>query len=144
MATTFGWVFGGLIFPGIPLVASGVAVAILQWLVLQGRLSRPWRWVLASTAGWTAGYLLIVLAIPSELDFLNGIVFGLAFGLAQWVILRDELRFAGWWIVFSVIGWTTGLTLLPGFLLTGAMAGLWTGIALEVLLRVPRPKPIKS
>ena len=144
MATTLGWILGGLFFSGIPLIASGVAASILQWLVLQGRLSRPWRWVLASTAGWTAGYIFIILALPDELGFLSGVVLGLAVGLAQWLILRAELYWAGWWIVFSVMGWTTGLTLLPGFLLTGTMAGSFTGIALEVLTRSPKPKPVQD
>jgi hypothetical protein len=39
-----------------------------------------------------------------------------------------------------MMGWTTGLTLLPGFLLTGTMVGTLTGIALEVLARSPKPK----
>lgn len=141
VATTLGWVFGGLIFPGISLVASGVGVGILQWFVLQGRLSRPWRWVLVTATGWIAGYLFILLALPDEFDFLIGLVLGLAVGLSQWLILRLELHWAGWWIVFSGMGWTTGLTLLPGFLLTGTMAGALTGVALEVLARAPKPRP---
>jgi hypothetical protein len=29
------------------IVISGVLVGIFQWLVLQGRLIRPWRWIFA-------------------------------------------------------------------------------------------------
>ena len=68
------------------------------------------------------------------------LIIGLTVGIAQWVILRRELHWAGWWIIFSIIGWTTGLTLLPGVMLTGTMAGVLTGIALEILLRHPRLK----
>jgi hypothetical protein len=144
MATTLGWISGGLFLSGIPLIASGVAAGILQWLVLQGRLVRPWRWVLASAAGWIAGYLLTLFFLPAELDFLSGIILGLSVGLAQWPLLRAELHWSGWWVVFSVVGWTTGLNLLPGFLLTGISAGVFTGLALEILLRTPKPKPVKN
>jgi hypothetical protein len=138
MATTMGWIIGGFLFTGLALVTSGVAVGILQWLVLLGRIRRPWRWILASAVGWIVGYLIVILGLPPELDFLNGMVLGLSVGTAQWLILREQLHWAGWWIVFSAIGWTTGLTLLPGFLLTGIMAGGLTGIALEVLSRSPK------
>jgi hypothetical protein len=139
VATTLGWILGGFIFPGLALLASGILIAILQWLVLQGRLHNPLRWVLATSLGWAAGYLLTVLAIPAGLEFLDGLVLGLAAGIAGWLVLRGELRWAGWWIPFSVIGWTTGLTLLPGFTLTGTLAGALTGLALEILLRNPKP-----
>jgi hypothetical protein len=39
---------------------------------------------------------------------LNGIVLGLTTGAAQWLILRRELNWAGWWIALSVMGWVTG------------------------------------
>jgi hypothetical protein len=32
------------------------------------------------------------------------------------------------------------MALLPGFLLTGAMAGVITGFAIELLLRYPKPQ----
>lgn len=144
MATTLGWFLGGLIFTGLSFVTSGIAIGLLQWLVLQQRIHHPWRWVIASAAGWFLGYLIVILGIPLEFDILNGFVLGLATGTAQWLLLRKEVLWAGWWIIFSAIGWTTGLTLLPGILLTGTMAGALTGIALEVLLRSPKPKTIKD
>ena len=45
---------------------------------------------------------------------------------------------AGWWIVINIIAWTTGLTLMPGFLLTGAMAGALTGLAMDLFCAIPR------
>jgi hypothetical protein len=140
MATTLGWILGGLLLPGLPLIPSGIASGILQWFVLQGRLAHSWRWVLVTAGGWSAGYLVFVFLLPGEFVVLSGVVLGLAVGLAQWSIVRSEWQWAGWWIVFSMIGWITGLTLLPGFLLTGTMAGAWTGVALEVLVRNPKPK----
>ncbi|HMB22930.1 MAG TPA: hypothetical protein VKP08_08885, partial [Anaerolineales bacterium] len=109
-----------------------------------GRVSRPWLWIITTTIGWTAGYLITFYLLPSELGSLTGMVIGLAAGIAQWIILRRELHWAGWWIVFSTIGWTTGLNLIPGIFSTGIMAGTLTGICLEVLLRSPKPKTIAA
>jgi hypothetical protein len=142
MATTLGWLIGGFILPGLSLVASGVLVGLFQWLVLQGHISRPWRWTAATFLGWTAGYILMFFAVPQGFEMLNGVVIGLTTGIAQWMILRDEVHWAGWWIIFSIIGWVTGLTLLPGVMLTGTISGALTGLALEILLRNPKRGPI--
>jgi hypothetical protein len=40
--------------------------------------------------------------------------------------------------VISIVGWTTGMVLLPGLILTGAMVGAVTGFALEVHLWYPK------
>jgi hypothetical protein len=136
MATTLGWLLGGLILSGLTLVTSGFLVGIFQWLVLNGRIARPWRWIPATIAGWSLGYLISFFLLPQELE---GAVIGFTTGIAQWVILRREVRWSGWWIIFSLIGWTTGLNLLPGLMLTGTMAGALTGVCLEVLLRNPMP-----
>jgi len=138
VATTLGWILGGFVFAGLALAASGVFVGAFQAFVLKGRIPRPLRWVQYSVIGWVLGYLLVVLGIPPGLEALNGFVLGLAVGVAQWLILRRELNWAGWWIPFSVMGWVTGLAILPGFMLTGTMAGLLTGLALEILLRNPK------
>jgi len=141
MATTLGWLFGGFI-SGLTIVISGFLVGSFQWLVLLGRISHPWRWIVSTFFGWTIGYLIMFFAIPVEFEMFEGAVIGLTTGIAQWMILRRELHWAGWWIIFSIIGWTTGLTLLPGIMLTGTMAGALTGIALDVLLRHPKLKTL--
>ncbi len=137
MATAWGWLLAGLLLPALALVVSGIFAGALQWLVLQGRIVRPWRWVIASSLGWIAGYFLTLFLLPQELA---GLTIGLTTGIAQWLLLRRQLHWAGWWIVFSAIGWITGLTLLPGLFSTGTMAGALTGLCLEVLLRYPKPK----
>lgn len=139
MATTWGWLLGSF-FSGLALVISGFMVAVFQWLVLQGRIARPWHWIVATSIGWIAGYFITLFLLPQEFEALEGMIIGLTTGFTQWLILRREFHWAGWWIIFSLIGWTTGLTLLPGILLTGTMAGALTGLCLEVLLRNPRPK----
>lgn len=83
--------------------------------------------------------MLLLIVIPNSIEFVAGLVVGLTTGIAQWLILRHEVYWAGWWIIINVVGWTTGMALLPGFLLTGAMTGAITGFAMELLLRYPKP-----
>jgi uncharacterized YccA/Bax inhibitor family protein len=59
-------------------------------------------------------------------------------------VLRSELDWAGWWIVISVVAWTTGMALLPGVMLTGVMAGAITGLALILLIRFPKPQRVQD
>ena len=144
MATTLGWLSGRFILPGLSFVTSGFLVSVFQWLVLQGRLPRAWRWLIATTIGWTIGYLVAFFLLPRGLEFFEGLVIGLTTGIAQWLVLRREVQWAVWWIVFSMIGWITGLTLVPGVLSTGAMAGALTGLCLEILIRYPKRQVISS
>lgn len=139
MATTLGWVLGRFLLPNISFVTIGIGMGVLQWLVLQHRLRKAWRWIIATTLGWLLGSTLILASLPEGMDFLAGVIIGITTGTAQWLVLRNELYWAGWWIVISVIAWTTGMALLPGVMLTGVMAGAITGLALILLIRFPKP-----
>ena len=138
MATSVGWVLGRLLLPNLALVTVGLAIGILQWFLLQRRFKKAWQWILATTAGWAAGSVITYAAIPQGMDFLAGLLIGLSTGSAQWLILRREVHWAGWWIAINVIAWTTGLAFLPGLISTGAMVGLITATALALLLNVPK------
>jgi hypothetical protein len=135
MATTLGWLLGGVLFANLPLVAGGVGVGILQWPILYTRIAKAWRWTLATAGGWIAGTIVVLVVLPVGLE---GILAGLSVGLAQWLILRREVHWAGWWIVISAMAWITGLTLVPGSLTTGALSGALTGVALMLLFRYPK------
>ena len=147
MATTSGWLFGWLLWPPIALVTAGVTAGLVQWLVLVHRLPRAWRWILATAIGWLAGLAIVLVVIPMGMGALSGLVIGATAGLAQWVLLRREIRWAGWWIAMSAVAWAVGLSLapspeavlLPRVVLSGTMASVITGITLELLLRHPRP-----
>lgn len=139
MATTLGWFLGGILLPGIGLVPSGVAIGIFQWLVLKQYISKAWRWITVSAIGWSMGWMISLVAISLGLDFLAGMVIGVATGAAQWLVLRRELHWTGWWVAVSAVGWSAGLSLLPGIMLSGIIAGVITGIALELLIRYPKP-----
>jgi len=139
MATTLGWILGRFLLPNLAFVIIGIALGVLQWLVLQHRIRNAVRWILATALGWTIGATILRFALPEGMDFLAGVLVGVTTGIAQWFVLRNELHWAGWWIVISIVGWITGIALLPGVMLTGVMAGIITGIAMELLLRYPKP-----
>jgi hypothetical protein len=138
MATAWGWILGSFFAPGVSLVATGIATGVLQWLVLKQRIPRAYRWIPATAIGWIAGGAIGSFALPAELGFLSATLLGTATGLAQWVIIRQEVHWAGWWPLVSAVAWTTGLTMFPAPLLVGVMPGAMTGIALELLLRYAR------
>lgn len=135
MATTLGWLVGTFLQSAIPTLISGVAVAAFQWLVLFKRIQKAWRWAIFSSLGWITGYIVFVIILPANLGFLLGPLLGGVIGFVQWLLLRKELDWAGWWIIISIIAWTTGLTLFPGFLTSGTLPGALTGLALVILFR---------
>ena len=137
LATALGWFLGGVFLPGIGLVPSGMAIAFLQWLLLKQRIHKAWRWILLSLIGWSLGWGISLIAYSLGFDFVNGMVIGLCTGAAQWLILREEVHWSGWWIAVSAVAWAAGITLLPGVLLSGTIAGVITGTALGLLLRLP-------
>ncbi len=69
---------------------------------------RLW-WTLATAI---AGAIVGALE-ESGFQFIATIVFtGLLIGTAQWLVLRQYIPKAFWWIVVSALGWTFGLVLL--------------------------------
>jgi hypothetical protein len=144
MATTLGWVLGSILFQGIPVIMAGVAIAAFQWAVLYQRIPKAWRWLLGSSLGWIIGYILFVVFFSASLSFLLGVVMGAAVGFPQWFLLRKVLDWSGWWIVISVLAWTTGLTLVPGLLTSGSLPGALTGLTLVILFRFSSKKGAPS
>ena len=144
MATTVGWVVGPLLFSGIPLAASGVAISALQWAVLNHRIQRAWRWAVVSSLGWIIGVILLVIFAPTGLNIYAAPVLGGILGLGQWFILRREVGRAGWWIIISILAWTIGLVIMPGSLTSGSLPGAITGFALIILFGYGSKKALKS
>jgi len=135
MATTLGWLLGNLLFSGIPFIISGAAIAAFQWAVLIQRIHKAWRWAVYSTLGWIIGYIVFVIAVPPNMEFFLGPIIGLTVGIAQWLLLKNIVYWAGWWMVISIIAWTTGLVIVPGLLSSGALPGALTGLTLVVTFR---------
>ena len=140
MATTLGWVFGSLFFNGIPVLLSGVAVAGLQSVVLYKRIDKAWRWGILSSLGWIVGAIFYLVLFRADGGLLLGPVLGGTLGIVQWLLLKQEVDWAGWWIVINILAWTTGLTVMPGLLTSGALPGTLTGLTLVILFRFSPPK----
>jgi hypothetical protein len=86
----------------------GTAVASGQWLVLRGRIAGAAQWVVVSAVVWV---VLGALARPLEESI--GVaacpfVAGAVLGIAQAVILRHQVRWAGLWVVASTLSWGAG------------------------------------
>jgi len=142
MATTIGWMIGEMFFNGLPFVVSGAVIASLQCALLNSRINQAWRWAILSITGWVIGYILFLLFIPSDMYLLAGPIIGAAVGIPQWSILRKELNYAGWWIIISIMGWTTSISVIPGLLSSGALSGALTGFTLMILFRFSSPKTV--
>jgi hypothetical protein len=141
LATSVGWVLGRFLLPNLAFVVIGIAMGIMQWFVLKDRVRNSVWWIIATTVGWLLGSTIAMFLLPDGSEFLAGLLIGTTTGIAQWLILKSELYLAGWWVIASIIAWTTGLFLLPGLFLSGVMAGVITGFALALLMNFPKPEP---
>ena len=135
MATTLGWLLGSFLFNGIPVIISGAVISAFQWTVLYKRIYKAWRWAIYSSLGWIVSYILFVIFLAPNMGFFLGPLIGVVVGFTQWLLLRKEVDWAGWWIIISTLAWTTGLTIMPGMLTSGALPGALTGLALVILFR---------
>ncbi len=101
-------------------ILLGLALGIAQWLVLRKHLKRIGGWLLATTVGYALPFIVVFpLGFPvTEPIWLAGVLmllwFGVLLGVLQWLVLRNRLEHAGWWIPISIGGW------LLAFVLTGA------------------------
>ncbi|MCK4900956.1 MAG: hypothetical protein KAS38_19405 [Anaerolineales bacterium] len=118
-------------------VSAGLAIGILQWLLLRKYISGAGWWVLAS---------MVVLVVGQLNDHVIGFsAYGLGFGIAQWLVLRRSVPRSGEWIFASVAGWTLGRALgmvmfnrigfVMGNATFGVIVGIITGGAMVWILR---------
>ena len=153
---------------------GGAVVGILQWLVLRQQLSRTGWWVLASTVGiavfgdvvWYSSTTVEWVITGGALSFTVAMSVGFAVGgavvgILQWLVLRQHLSRAGWWVLASTVGFPVGAAVYVavfqavnlalggdlsaafieramGFAVAGAVVGAITGTALVWLLRQPK------
>jgi len=108
---------------------------VLQWIPLEKRLPQAGRWIVATWAGWGLAVIEMILFNPEQNRFATGVILGVFVGVAQWLLLRNHVRWAGWWVAINVVAWTSGFALVPGFFTTGMVPGVITGITLDLLLR---------
>lgn len=109
-------------------VAGGLA-GVLQWLVLQQRVSRAGGWAIASAIGLIVGQIVSsicmiavvpplhgepMIAVPNEMRApLLGAVIGAVVGGMQWAslwlqfsreLLQRQVSWAGWWLLANTLG----------------------------------------
>lgn len=108
------------------LLFAGLAVGIVQWVLLRGRVPGAWRWIVASALGWvlalviTGGTLYgigwlsanstqqVSVSLPLLKTF-EVFVYTALFGItaaAQAIVLRGRGLHAGRWILMNIVGGT--------------------------------------
>jgi hypothetical protein len=133
---------------------TGVVLGLIQWLVLKGPMQQVSivGWSLATSAGMAIGLGLSVGLLGSETDgnnlFWRAAITGLSVGIAQWILLRNNLHQSVIWIAVITLGWVVGwfITRSAGIDLTlkwsvfGASGAVTfqflTGLALYFLIRL--------
>jgi hypothetical protein len=155
-AGSFGLGYRMIVLPSLPdvvippylgVAVGGIAVGVLQSLLLRKYLDKAWRWVFASlVAALASGLLLLTVGlIDRELGGLASAGFyGTLLGLAQWWLLRRQFSRAGWWVLASTVGWLIAVPVgdlggPPGWAIFGAI----TGAVLPWLLRQDRPDRVQ-
>ena len=144
---TVGFVVAGAFF-GF-LVGGGLGVG--QQLVLRTRADWPGKWALASAAAtalvWAIAFPLIVTVgepASTPAGAIVAVLFGMALGIGQWLVLRNHLPGAGRWIVISTVSLALAIGLalaldgegreLLAFGSAGLLAGALTGLGMAWLL----------
>ncbi len=112
------WSIAGVVFGAL----AGAIVGLGQRFAL--RSSVPWahQWVGGTVIGWTLGGAILMsltrMSYTTTMDTSNNnaslletitwftwFAFGAAIGFSQWLILRQHVRRAAWWIGASSLGW---------------------------------------
>jgi hypothetical protein len=135
---------------------AGVALGLVQWLVLKSQLSLPIWWVIATSVGMAIGLAISTMWLGSETAgnelLWRGAITGLCMGIAQYIVLRQVLPLpqSVIWIGVVAVGWAVGwfvtraagIDLSPKWSVFGVSGALTfqllTGLALYFLLRLPK------
>jgi hypothetical protein len=132
--------------------ALGLVTGFLQYLLLRRHLLRIGWWIIVTTLGLLLGLIVrraLYLTLYGNLDVsaiwfetLMTALVGGAMGLVQWLVLRQRVHHAAWWILASVLGWGIvgwGAATLSSPMVIPAVGillipGIATSIALWLLL----------
>jgi hypothetical protein len=129
----------------------GLCMGLIQVWLLRGYLSRLGWWFLTTVLGWWLAFLGwslssspvgdIALPASSWFGLVFGVSVGLLLGLAQWLLLRSQVREAGWWVLANVMGFGLAgvmlwnLSSIFQFLVALSLPSLLTALALWRFLR---------
>ena len=135
--TTNGWETE----PGIPNyilegIMVGAVISPFQWFALRFTGVGLLRLTLAGSAGLAIGWPIGETLAESLGWVFSFMIFGLAIGLAQWLVLRTVLARGYVWVAISILAWTLSplpvlnealdffLSVLVGAVLFGAVLAL--------------------
>lgn len=132
-------------------ILVGFLSGLLQFLLIRKFISKAGWWILATFLGWMTPFGIAKIAslfdpagwafyTISAVSILFGTVGGVL-GLAQWLVLKAQVRLAGWWILISALAWgLTGLIIgstiseTYDFWVLLLLPALATGLGLWLLL----------
>ena len=139
----------------------GIAIGIIQWLLLRRRIPLAWMWGMGSA--YCISILGLLWGTAEERSGLALLLGGLVAGIIQWIPLRRRITSASRWIVIHTLGIVVAsplamlvASLISNLLIMGdarvvsyaafgaiTAAGITsvTGMALIWLLRQPRQTP---
>jgi hypothetical protein len=105
-------------------IVMGAIIGYLQWVVLREKITRADWWVLASALGFAA-FLATPGVVglrenPSVVGILGVIALGLVGGSLQCLILRQQIKRVGWWMVGTMSGALVGEVGFPILTALGA------------------------
>ena len=93
-------------------IVMGTIGGFAQWVVLQERIAGAGWWILASALGFATVFSMGGTVRPNENPAMIGIrmaiAFGLVAGVPQWIILRQKVTRAGWWVLADILGLLVG------------------------------------
>ena len=93
-------------------IVMGTIGGFAQWVVLRERISGAGWWILASALGFATVFSMGGTGRPNENPAMIGvrmaIAFGLFAGVPQWIILRQKVARAGWWVLANILGLLAG------------------------------------
>ena len=150
LACTVAWGVGGpvgaalsqskdlIVTAYVGIAMGGIAAGVLQWLVLRPQIVGAAWWVAASivAVAVTGGVVFVVGVVNRDVGLVLGVVVGLAvLAVLQWLVLRQEVAAAGWWVLASTVGWVAGgagvgfLRWLVGWVEGGPVNWGWAALA---------------
>lgn len=150
-------------------ILIGLASGLAQWLFLRKRISKAGWWISSNAIGAAIVCALIWTGFASMtwnelvetsgayhpgIVIVCGALSGAATGLIQWLMLRRIILRVAWWILMSIMIWTSALSVsiylfldamnpetgvLANLLIFGALVGMTSGIGLVKVLQDTTP-----